>query len=76
VLEFLRARLKHGMVVAFDDYFCWSATQPSGERKALEEYRAGDDRREWVPFVQYGWHGQLFVLESRQGAATLQAPPT
>jgi hypothetical protein len=46
VLEFLRPRLKHGMVVAFDDYFCWSATQPSGERKALEEYRAGDDRWE------------------------------
>jgi O-methyltransferase len=63
VLDFLRPRLKHGMIVAFDDYFCWSATQPSGERKALEELRAGDDRWEWVPYVQYGWHGQSFVLE-------------
>ena len=26
VLEFLRPRLKHGMIVAFDDYFCWPAS--------------------------------------------------
>ncbi len=57
VLEFLRPRLKHGMIVAFDDYFCWSPTQPSGERKALLELVAEDDTWDWVPYVQYGWHG-------------------
>jgi len=66
VLEFLRPRLKHGMIVAFDDYFCWSPTQPSGERKALLELVAEDDIWDWVPYVQYGWHGQSFVLESRR----------
>jgi hypothetical protein len=66
VLEFLRPRLKHGMIVAFDDYFCWSPTQPSGERKAQLELVAEDDSWEWVPYVQYGWHGQSFVLESRR----------
>ena len=38
VLEFLAPRLKHGMIVAFDDYFCWSPTQVSGERFALHEF--------------------------------------
>jgi len=65
-LEFLRPRLKHGMIVAFDDWFCWSATQLSGERKAMLELAAADDRWEWAPYVQYGWHGQSFVIESRE----------
>src|SRR5207237_8887813 len=65
VLEFLRPRLKHGMIVAFDDYFCWSATQMSGERKAWLELAAADERWEWLPYVQYGWHGRSFVLEAR-----------
>jgi hypothetical protein len=66
VLDFLRPRLKHGMIVAFDDWFCWSATQLSGERKAMLELAAADDRWEWAPYVQYGWHGQSFVIESRE----------
>jgi O-methyltransferase len=65
VLEFLRPRLKHGMIVAFDDYFCWSATQAAGERRAMRELAADDERWEWVPYVQYGWHGQSFVVEER-----------
>jgi hypothetical protein len=65
VLEFLRPRLKHGMIVAFDDYFCWSATQMAGERRAMLELVAADRTWEWVPYVQYGWHGQSFVIESR-----------
>jgi hypothetical protein len=65
VLDFLRPRLKHGMIVAFDDYFCWSPTQASGERTAWREHVANDDAWDWVPYVQYGWHGQSFVLEAR-----------
>jgi O-methyltransferase len=83
VLRFLRPRMKHGMVVAFDDYFCWSSTQMSGERKAMLEFIAGDDRWEWVPYIQFGWHGQSFVIEDKAltrprdtGAATLDPPPT
>jgi O-methyltransferase len=64
VLDFLRPRLKHGMIVAFDDYFCWSATQPSGERRAYRDFVTEDTRWEWVPYVQYGWAGQSFVIES------------
>jgi O-methyltransferase len=65
VLDFLRPRLKHGMIVAFDDYFCWSPTQASGERTAWREHVASDDTWDWVPYVQYGWAGQSYVLEAR-----------
>lgn len=63
VLEFLRPRLKHGMVIAFDDYWCWSKDHPSGERTAmLEAFGAGDDWR-LVPYRDYGWAGASFVVE-------------
>jgi hypothetical protein len=63
VLEFLEPRLKHGMIVAFDDYFCWSADDVAGERKALRELMSRNGHWTWTPYVQYGWHGMSFVLE-------------
>ena len=65
VLDFLEPRLKHGMIVAFDDYFCWSAVDVAGERKALLELIARNNRWTWTPYVQYGWHGMSFVLEDQ-----------
>lgn len=70
VLDFLEPRLKHGMIVAFDDYFCWSSTQAAGERKAMLELSARNATWEWVPYVQFGWHGQSFVIEDRALTAT------
>jgi hypothetical protein len=64
--KFLLPRLKHGMIIAFDDYFCWSATQLSGERRAQLEFFSRDPRWELVPFIQFGWHGQSFVVEDRK----------
>lgn len=72
VLEFLTARLKHGMIIAFDDYYCWSPTAISGERKACSDYFRNS--KEWilVPYVQFGWHGMSFVVERRNlGGASL-----
>ncbi len=66
VLEFLMPRLKHGMIIAFDDYFCWSATQISGERKAMMELFSKDCRWEMVPYMQFGWHGNSFVIEDKK----------
>jgi len=65
VLDFLAPRLKHGMIVAFDDWHCWSATQQSGERRALLEFQARDTRFHWVEYMRYGWAGNSFVLEDR-----------
>ncbi|MEN8108253.1 MAG: TylF/MycF/NovP-related O-methyltransferase [Pseudomonadota bacterium] len=65
VLGFLMPRLKHGMIIAFDDYFCWSASQLSGERKAMLECFTSHEQWELVPYIQFGWHGQSFVVEDR-----------
>jgi len=65
VLRFLAARIKHGMVIAFDDYFCYSATHPSGERQACEQVFAESSQWRLVPYKQFGWHGMSFVVEYR-----------
>lgn len=65
VLAYLMPRLKHGMIIAFDDYFCWTATQLSGERRAMLEAFSGHARWQLAPFMQFGWHGQSFVVEDR-----------
>lgn len=66
VLRFLAKRLKHGMILAFDDYYCWSSTQPSGERSAVREFLK--DAEDWrlVPYMQFGWHGMSFVVEEKR----------
>ena len=65
VLRFLMPRLNHGMIIAFDDYFCWSASQVSGERLAMLEFFS-DGPWELVPYMQFGWHGMSFVVEDRR----------
>jgi len=77
VLRFLEPRMKHGMIVAFDDYFCWSPSQISGERKALLEVASEQKQWEWTPYMQFGWHGTSFVIEDKSltEAATEVARP-
>lgn len=65
VLEFLMPRLKHGMILGLDDYFCWSASQISGERRAMLEAFEGHPRWALLPYRAFGWHGQSFVVEDR-----------
>jgi O-methyltransferase len=63
VLRFLEPRLQHGMILAFDDYYCCSASLPSGERLAAAEMFATHPRFRLVPYVQFGWHGMSFLVE-------------
>lgn len=65
VLGFLMPRLKHGMIIAFDDYFCWTPTQVSGERRAMLDFFGGNPQWNLLPFMQFGWHGQSFVVEDK-----------
>jgi O-methyltransferase len=63
VFEFLEPRMKHGMILAFDDYFCWSPTQISGEQSVLAEF--ANSHPEWH-FEQYrDFHraGRSFVVQ-------------
>ena len=65
VLTFLMTRLKHGMIIAFDDYFCWSSNQLSGERRAMLDHFNNNDRWHLEPYACFGWHGKSFVVEDR-----------
>jgi O-methyltransferase len=64
VLEFLMPRLKHGMILAFDDYFLWTESHVSGERRAMLELFS-DGRWTLLPYMQFGWGGNSFVVEER-----------
>ena len=71
VLHFLRQRLKHGMIIAFDDYFCFSATKISGERRAFLEFRDTLPRFHFLEYQPFGWHGMSFIVEARDGNPSL-----
>ena len=63
VLTYLEPRLKHGMLLAFDDYFTWSDTQTSGQRRACLESFPAEGDWQLVPYMRFGWHGKSFVVE-------------
>jgi len=65
VLEFIAKRLKHGMVIAFDDYYCFSSTGMSGERRAYLELVGLEQRFNFLPYLNFGWHGMSFIVEER-----------
>ena len=64
VLDFLRPRLKHGMIIALDDYYCYSANQLSGERAAFIEFASSVPDFHFLPYRPFGWHGMSFIVES------------
>ncbi len=64
VLTFLAPRLRHGMILAFDDYYCWSDARISGERLALIELAEARPDLIFTPYLSFGWHGQSFVVEA------------
>lgn len=65
VLGFLSTRLKHGMVIALDDYYCWWDRGVAGERVAFEEFKSAHPQYNFLPYMQIGWHGQSFIVEDR-----------
>lgn len=63
VLDFLEPRLKNGMIIAFDDYFCNSADTISGERLAFMEFTKLNRGWNFLPYKQFGWGGMSFIVE-------------
>ena len=62
VLRFLAPRLKPGLILALDDYFCFSANGPSGEHAALEEFMLTQPAWRLERYLPFGWHGQSFIV--------------
>ncbi len=65
VFRFLEGRLKNGMIIAFDDYFCISATQLSGERKAMLEVFKNNAEWSLLPYLPFGFAGLSFIVEKK-----------
>ena len=65
VLRYLMPKLRHGMILAFDDYYCYSGEAMSGERSACLEFFEEATMWQLIPYIQFGWHGMSFVLEKR-----------
>jgi len=61
--EFLAPRLKHGMIVAFDDYHLWTASEVSGERSALDEFLVANPQWHFQPYKDVHYAGVSFVVE-------------
>jgi hypothetical protein len=63
VFDFLAPRLKHGMIVAFDDYWLWSPTEVSGERSALDEFLTANPQWHFERYQSIGYAALSFVVE-------------
>jgi len=53
------------MIIAFDDYFCISATQLSGERKAMLEVFKNNAEWSLLPYLPFGFAGLSFIVEKK-----------
>jgi hypothetical protein len=61
-LDYVGDIVRHGMVLAFDDWFLWSPTRPPGEKVAFEEFQARRPDLRFHPFHPIGWHGTSFYV--------------
>lgn len=58
--------LQDGTVLMFDDYNCNRANPRMGQRRALREVFAAQDRFEYSLFFTYAWSGQAFFVHDNQ----------
>jgi hypothetical protein len=65
-LNFLEPRLRHGMVLAFDDYFNFSATRQAGERRAFTEFQQRASQWDFMPYINIGGIGMSFIVQKKQ----------
>jgi len=63
VLYFLRKKMKHGMIIAFDDYFVYDTKNISGNRGAFLEMVAEEKRFNFLPYQPFNWNGMAFIVE-------------
>lgn len=62
VLDYLTPRLAQGAILIFDDWFCFKAASDMGEAKACHEWLARNPDITLVPWWQYNWAGQAFIV--------------
>lgn len=66
VLGFLNGKLRHGSIVAFDDWNCYYADPKRGQRLAFAEWQDSlKDTVHFEPFRTISWGGNSFVYLER-----------
>ena len=63
VLNFLEPRLRHGIILAFDDYFNCSATEQAGEQRAFAEFQQRTSQWDFMPYMNIGGIGMSFIVQ-------------
>lgn len=66
VLSFLALRIKHGTILAFDDYFCYSSTALAGERLACAEFLQEHPNFHLSPYSRFHCNGMSFIVEDKK----------
>jgi O-methyltransferase len=67
VLAFLEPHLRHGMILAFDDWDCFFADNERGQRKAFLELRERTNERfHFEPFHRIKTGGNSFIVQDRK----------
>ena len=69
VLEFLTDRLAQGSILLFDDWFCFAGDSNKGEAKACAEWLERNPQFTLVPWRQFNWAGQAFIVRRSDRAA-------
>jgi O-methyltransferase len=64
VLDFLTDRLSVGSVLLFDDWRCYRNHPDYGEQLACREWLARNPQIKLREFVDFGFHGQSFTVET------------
>lgn len=64
VLNALTPLLRTGVVMIFDDWNCFSASNQAGERAAVRKWLSQNPGISLNPWISYGWHGQVFFCDA------------
>jgi O-methyltransferase len=70
VLGFLTERLAQGSILLFDDWFCFAGDASKGEARACAEWLERNPQIKLVPWRQFNWAGQAFIVRRGDTAAT------
>ena len=68
VLDFLTDRLAQGAILLFDDWFCFKGDPTVGEAKACAEWLERNPGITLIPWRQFNWAGQAFIVRLDEGA--------
>lgn len=62
VLNFISSILTDGLILAFDDWFCYRGRKDRGEQRALHEFLIIHPEVSLSEYQNFGWHGKSFIV--------------